>query len=362
MRVWWGRYPLNSLTWARVTHWHGFLGRRFANVHCPRRRLPLEGAWTGPEPGEGTLICVTLRSQLAHTRPANLIASLLVLAPMENPASWWRRAVVAARNLAYGPCTPLCRPSSRRDAKDGGPCLWHGYLPALVAKPAPCKLQLSLAISDSLTLGSGLARGLSGDTRPGTTEAGLCVPPRQQPGRGQHGLRLRGGGDTDAQQPNLNLDPQLPAAGECGFHLLSLNMKGAALTERQAAGLDHWDCRTRSLLSTINLWQRPALIALQELGGGQASIDRLSLELRRLGYDTAARAGEETHSRQDGHRRGGVLLAWHRSQFRPTRSESQAERCFHGFALLHAADITAAHEGGLVSSTVAAELIRYAGH
>eukprot|EP00900_Chrysochromulina_parva_P001708 jgi/Chrpa1/11538/Chrysochromulina_OHIO_Genome00019369-RA len=92
------------------------------------------------------------------------------------------------------------------------------------------------------------------------------------------------------------LDPLLPAANENGFSLLSLNMKGSIISEKQAAGLDHLDCRTRSLLSTLQLWHRPALVALQELGGGQASVDRMAAELVRLGYDVAARAAAASHA------------------------------------------------------------------
>ena len=43
------------------------------------------------------------------------------------------------------------------------------------------------------------------------------------------------------------------------------------------------------------------MVALQELGGGQASVGRLATELLRLGYDVMARAGEETSSRKDAH-------------------------------------------------------------
>jgi hypothetical protein len=42
----WGHAPHLSLTWTRAAIWHGFRGRRFANVHCPRRRRLLERALT----------------------------------------------------------------------------------------------------------------------------------------------------------------------------------------------------------------------------------------------------------------------------------------------------------------------------
>jgi hypothetical protein len=164
----------------------------------------------------------------------------------------------------------------------------------------------------------------------------------------------------DEQQP-LRLDPQLPVANETGFSLLSLNMKGSAISERQAAGLDHLDCRTRSLLSTLQLWHRPALVALQELGGGQASVGRLATELLRLGYDVMARAGEETSSRKDAHRRGGVLLAWHRTQFRKAHTVQSEDRDGTAIALLHAGDIEEAQADGRLTPAVARQLQLYAG-
>lgn len=257
-----------------------------------------------PAAAMGIISEVRLHERLGETPfcPAQL-AQLFFL------ASWWRRAVVAARNLAVGPCVPLHRRSPPwRFVYDGRLCGWHDYLHTLAVRPPLCMLRSCLAIYGPSELRARLACGSFRDTRPGTAEAGRGAPLYQQPGWKQHGLRLRGGGDTDALPPNLQLDPQLPATGACGFHLLSLNMKGAAMTERQAAGLDHWDCRIRALLSSINLWQRPALIALQELGGGQASLDRLSVELRRLGYDTTARAGEEAHSRQEAPRIAQLAL------------------------------------------------------
>jgi len=103
------------------------------------------------------------------------------------------------------------------------------------------------------------------------------------------------------------------------------------------------------------------LVALQELGGGQASVDRLATELLRLGYDVMARAGEETSSRKDAHRRGGVLLAWHRNQFRKAHTAQSEDRDSTAIALLHSGDIEAAQADGRLTPAVANLLQLYAG-
>jgi len=178
-------------------------------------------------------------------------------------------------------------------------------------------------------------------------------------------IRLRGAGDEGSQQVPAAMDTQLPRAGESGFQLMSLNMKGSALSERQVAGLDSWDCRMRALFSTLfstlQLWGKPTLLALQELGGGQASLDRLVAELHRLGYEAVCRAGEESSSRKDAHRRGGVLLAWHKSQFRCARQANEGTQSYKSLALLHSADISEAQEGGQLTTAVSEGLQKYAG-
>jgi hypothetical protein len=73
--VWWDHAPHLSLPWTCTAIWHGFRGRRFASVHCPRRRRrSLEGALTAPvrydaSTRRATLLLIGFRSWLSTSPP-----------------------------------------------------------------------------------------------------------------------------------------------------------------------------------------------------------------------------------------------------------------------------------------------------
>ena len=406
---WWDNTLLNSLSWTRATQWHGFRGRRFASVHCPRRRRLLAGARMAPyyECWEIAVRRVILRSQHTGCTAAGYpyLATLMAspdLAPCWNGAVMVTRKFASRRAVDGGslPCDSDALDATsgaRRSAQcipqtvgalaeildrglDGvGVCKaaltswsygWLGDAVRTVTAPAftaaacvataPCgpmvlPVTLSRDEADELSLRNYERLQHSPAQACFSTSHPLSLPLLRCT------LRLRGAGDEDPQPVPAAMDTQLPRAGECGFQLMSLNMKGSALSERQVAGVDSWDCRMRALFSTLQLWRKPALLALQELGGGQASLDRLVAELHRLGYEAACRAGEETSSRKDAHRRGGVLLAWHKSQFRCARQANEGAQSFKSFALLHSADISDAQEGGHLTTAVSEGLQKYAG-
>ena len=147
------------------------------------------------------------------------------------------------------------------------------------------------------------------------------------------------------------------AAAEEGVVALSLNMRGVVLCE----GRESADVRVRVLMATLSLWRQPQLLALQEIGGGQESLACLRTLLRRRGYDAAGRPGEEARSRVDGHRRGGVLVAWHRAAFTAARGCAIDGARGAGVACLTQADIDEWRGGQRCSGEVAAALSLYAG-
>ena len=299
-----------------------------------------------------------------------------------HPAAWmqavmlalcWRGALLTQRNFVVWLCgSSVCVLVLRRVRgsrlaaavhqvhRRCGPVAPSGFTAGGVAKDGAGFATFAVTPASSTAFATTIATAVTATAA--TDFAIFSSASHATRGRARPTLRLRGGADEQLDdQPHLQLDPLLPAANENGYSLLSLNMQGTAISERQAAGFDHLDCRSRSLLSTIQLWRRPALVALQELGGGQASVDRLAAELFRLGYDVTARAGEETDSRKDAHRRGGVLLAWHRSQFRNASMSQRGDRDCKAIALLHSGDIEAAQAEGRLTSAIADQLQRYAG-
>ena len=120
----------------------------------------------------------------------------------------------------------------------------------------------------------------------------------------------------------------------------------------------------------ILLRRKPALIALQECGGGWAEMRVLVVRLQGLGYACEFEPGELAASGHDKHRRGGVLLGWLLAEFRvkgireaepPGGLAEHRPQGRRVVALVSASSVNDAETDGEISATVARELERYAG-
>ena len=102
------------------------------------------------------------------------------------------------------------------------------------------------------------------------------------------------------------------------IEVLSLNMRGlmVPLQGAEAEAAPRSEQMIVELEAYILLRKRPALIALQECGGGWAEMQVLAERLRSLGYACEFEPGELAASGYDRHRRGGVLLGWQLKEFR----------------------------------------------
>ena len=152
-------------------------------------------------------------------------------------------------------------------------------------------------------------------------------------------LRMRGGG------------------GEATVRLMTVNVRGLQLRsdERRGRAWDH-------LSAAVRLWRKPEQLALQECGGGCAEMGLLADALAELGYDSAWREGEPARSSLDGHRHGGVLVAWHKGAFARARGEAGlGGGGAHGVALLSREALEQMREEGLLRSAEMGALMPFAG-
>ena len=136
------------------------------------------------------------------------------------------------------------------------------------------------------------------------------------------------------------------------IRLLTLNVSGMALKGPKVSNR-RWD----ELSAVLQLWRRPELVALQECGGGVFELAELARRMQGLGYDAAYREGEHAESGWDGHRRGGVLLAWRQCAFRRDPTEAlYGGGGPHGVALVSSAVVEEMREQDHVTQAVYAGL------
>ena len=82
----------------------------------------------------------------------------------------------------------------------------------------------------------------------------------------------------------------------------------------------------------VVVWDRGAIVCLQELGGAASALREW---LRALGYEAEYQPGEVAHGGVDAHRHGGVMVAWKQHLFRPGEGGGKAgPRRRRGSALL----------------------------